>query len=727
MLLDKFIKSLMMFFYVISIAEIKISKSFENSELTSRGVQITREISLFILKIIWCLLLNSAMTSSMLNASPSQRSSSVDDDGSVLSAWKLFSIAKDLNAQPWEDVGLVHPKSILSVSSNPTRQMIHGMVSLLLVRIVALVKTQHHKRASLTSKSPKSPAHRLKLDAALEACPIRAMTNRGSSDSAVICKLSGGGRLGALHPMILDNMDTTIERRLSSSNLMDEELPREISSEVLSELYKYVTTIALHYRSVRYHSLEHAYHVLISCSKLLNMLMDFASTDESPSSVKCKKEKSGLTSDPLNQLALLFSAMIHDVDHRGITNQQLVKEGDELAIMYNDQSVAEQRSISLAFSELMKKKPPSEREPKEDELSNMEYEHLCRVIFGKPSSEEYRKFRRTVIDLVLATDIASPERVQIVKSKYKEAFGHASLNSPRNDTRASMSTNQRLIPIEAVQEDEQEGSEGTLFDEEEEEEELHIAKTNSFEETKESNKSGQRRSLKDEFINTRSSMRISSFKGASPGFEDDDDSGSEVDSSSSPLSTEEPFQSEQFDIPLVDSIASRRNVIRRASAPDTSWKPQTQRLGILRALNLTGSTITLFSASGEAIDEELELKTSVIMELLLKAADVSSILQGWENYLKWSQRLFFEMMEACDADRGFDPRAGWFDNQITFFDSYGMLLAKQLMEVGIIGPKSGRFAANIQNLRRRWLAEGRQSTEQMLKKWEDTKKREHNH
>ena len=39
--------------------------------------------------------------------------------------------------------------------------------------------------------------------------------------------------------------------------------------------------------------------------------------------------------------------------------------------------------------------------------------------------EDYKRFRKVVIDLVLTTDIASPERTQIVKSKWKEAFPSA--------------------------------------------------------------------------------------------------------------------------------------------------------------------------------------------------------------------------------------------------------------------------------------------------------------
>jgi hypothetical protein len=62
----------------------------------------------------------------------------------------------------------------------------------------------------------------------------------------------------------------------------------------------------------------------------------------------------GITSDPLTQFACVFSALIHDVDHAGVPNAQLVNENDELAIRYDGKSVAEQNSIDIAWEILMK-------------------------------------------------------------------------------------------------------------------------------------------------------------------------------------------------------------------------------------------------------------------------------------------------------------------------------------------------------------------------------------
>ena len=52
----------------------------------------------------------------------------------------------------------------------------------------------------------------------------------------------------------------------------------------------------------------------------------------------------GITSDPITHFACVFSALIHDVEHQGVPNAQLVKEGVDVAMKYNNISVAEQNS-----------------------------------------------------------------------------------------------------------------------------------------------------------------------------------------------------------------------------------------------------------------------------------------------------------------------------------------------------------------------------------------------
>lgn len=95
----------------------------------------------------------------------------------------------------------------------------------------------------------------------------------------------------------------------------------------------------------------------------------------------------GITSDPLTQFSVVFSALVHDADHRGVSNVQLSKEDVALAEKYRSKSVAEQNSIDLAWELLMKP----------------QYRKFRQCIYG--TEEELKRFRQLSINIVLATDI----------------------------------------------------------------------------------------------------------------------------------------------------------------------------------------------------------------------------------------------------------------------------------------------------------------------------------
>ncbi len=60
-----------------------------------------------------------------------------------------------------------------------------------------------------------------------------------------------------------------------------------------------------------------------------------------------------LVSDPLMQFAAAFAALVHEVDHRGVTNMQRVNNNDALAVRHNGKFVAEQHSVGCVWAALM--------------------------------------------------------------------------------------------------------------------------------------------------------------------------------------------------------------------------------------------------------------------------------------------------------------------------------------------------------------------------------------
>ncbi|CAD6194010.1 unnamed protein product [Caenorhabditis auriculariae] len=138
----------------------------------------------------------------------------------------------------------------------------------------------------------------------------------------------------------------------------------EIPSSVL---VTYLLNLEHHYRNNHYHNMVHAadvaqsMHVLLTSPVLAEVFTD------------------------LEVLAAIFAGAIHDVDHPGYTNQYLINSNNELAIMYNDESVLEQHHLAVAFKLLQ--------------------DSNCDFLVGL-SRKQRLQFRKIVIDMVLATDMS---------------------------------------------------------------------------------------------------------------------------------------------------------------------------------------------------------------------------------------------------------------------------------------------------------------------------------
>ena len=130
----------------------------------------------------------------------------------------------------------------------------------------------------------------------------------------------------------------------------------------------------------------------------------------------------------------MFSALIHDVDHSGVPNAQLVKEGVDIATLYKNKSVAEQNSVDLAWRLLM-----------EDT-----YKDLRAVIYS--NEEERRHFRQLVVNVVLATDIVDKELKELRNNRWEKAFSnHAAQQSTRSNTREQVNRKATIVIEHLIQ------------------------------------------------------------------------------------------------------------------------------------------------------------------------------------------------------------------------------------------------------------------------------------
>ena len=468
--------------------------------------------------------------------------------------------------------------------------------------------------------------------------------------------------------------------------------PAVLDIEIIQQLHTYTLSICKGYHSsddVPYHNVEHAYHVFLSANKLLDLMLcevDDGGTEPVMGQIKKRRTTYGIKFDPLAQLAFLFSALIHDVDHTGINNRQLVLESDDLAVLYNDQSVAEQNSLAVAFTTL--------KEPQYAELREVMFKSLhnntntdTRPVL--PNSDDFFRFRKLVIDLVLATDIASPERTQIVKSKWKEAFGEAQVHiseEKKKDTAEKNNIKNVNFEPEVILKEQQKisgDSHRSLS------ESMGSVNSALSAETylSDSGSSGISTKEDDDF-------NISSASSKKMNFDENDNGSGSAKSNKSDVSGSRPRRSLSSSATIPKS---RQNVPARSAGFSRSMLSTSRelknyrhvnnrRLGVRRALDLAGSTIEAVSSLriredlniDDLEDDADEFKATACLEQMLRGADVSALMQDFENVRKWSTKLYKELNNGFCANRGEDPKIGWFDNQIKFFDFYILPLAKNL-------------------------------------------------
>eukprot|EP00980_Cylindrotheca_fusiformis_P011570 scaffold2738_cov119-Cylindrotheca_fusiformis.AAC.6 len=189
----------------------------------------------------------------------------------------------------------------------------------------------------------------------------------------------------------------------------------DIGEKAKSQLRNYLVNVASMYQDNPFHNFEHASHVTASVKKLLTRIVNvdaghgLKTSNEEVDLVDMAGHSYGITSDPLTQFSVVFSAIIHDMDHPGVPNAQLVKENTRSAQIFK-KSVAEQNSVELAWSMLMGK----------------EYKALRACIYQ--TEDDLRRFRQLVVNTVMATDIVDKELQALRKSRWETAFADKPTN-----------------------------------------------------------------------------------------------------------------------------------------------------------------------------------------------------------------------------------------------------------------------------------------------------------
>ncbi|CAB9513750.1 Receptor-type guanylate cyclase gcy [Seminavis robusta] len=183
----------------------------------------------------------------------------------------------------------------------------------------------------------------------------------------------------------------------------------ELGHDIEAQLRSVVTQIANRYKDNAFHNFEHATHVVQSMQKLLNRVV---TPEEINYDQDCLDDIEndlhnytyGLTSDALSQFAIIWSGLVHDVDHAGVSNGQLAEENPELGEKYKNRSIAEAHSVDISWDILM--------QPENKELQQ--------CIFA--TETELNRFRSTIVNSVMATDIFEKDAKAKRNQRWEKAF-----------------------------------------------------------------------------------------------------------------------------------------------------------------------------------------------------------------------------------------------------------------------------------------------------------------
>mmetsp|Transcript_1825 Transcript_1825/g.4566 ORF Transcript_1825/g.4566 Transcript_1825/m.4566 type:complete len:1245 (+) Transcript_1825:180-3914(+) len=167
--------------------------------------------------------------------------------------------------------------------------------------------------------------------------------------------------------------------RVHEARDADTKLPYSMKEQI----GKFVADVAATYGDAKFHNFSHALHVTMNMNKLVSMSLD---------------------NNPLNGFSLVFSALVHDAGHTGMSNKILSDTHHPLSEKYDEGvPLAERESIAIALGILFRP----------------EYEELRVGIF--PDVFDKIQFAKTLFQSILVTDIATPGRVQLGVKRFEVA------------------------------------------------------------------------------------------------------------------------------------------------------------------------------------------------------------------------------------------------------------------------------------------------------------------
>jgi class 3 adenylate cyclase len=116
-------------------------------------------------------------------------------------------------------------------------------------------------------------------------------------------------------------------------------------------------------------------------------------------------------------------------------------------------------------------------------------------------------------------------------------------------------------------------------------------------------------------------------------------------------------------------------------------------------------------------DQEVDLKTTIVLEHLIQAANVSHAMNDWSTYTKWIDLGLQERSVAPrDGRVAQDPSEELYTEELNFLDRVVLPLIRRLRECDALGAAVVEYLKASRQIRQEWSRKGRELTRASLSK-----------
>lgn len=118
----------------------------------------------------------------------------------------------------------------------------------------------------------------------------------------------------------------------------------------------------------------------------------------------------------------------------------------------------------------------------------------------------------------------------------------------------------------------------------------------------------------------------------------------------------------------------------------------------------------------ERVGASRNLQATLIVETMVRAADIAHTMQHWQVYRKWNVRLFEETYQAfVDGRSSKDPSENWFQGELDFFDKVVVPIVRRLQHSGaFIGASTDSHLDYAEQNRVQWSEKGKDILAEMV-------------